>query len=89
LLIVIANLGDRLGAKSIGSPFTDVISILLYVPIYLLMRKAQKVVNLACGDAAGAGNDKLSAANYAWIALGACMWALVIYGLLIIFGLVK
>jgi hypothetical protein len=89
LLIAIASVGDRLAAKSIGSPFTDLISILLLVPICLLMRKAQKMINLACRDEAGAGNDKLSAANYAWIALGACFWTLLIIGLLIIFGLVK
>ena len=81
IIMVVSNLVDRLANKTIGSPYTDYLALLLLAPMLMLLLKAQPMINAACGDPSGQGNSKFTAANYVWFALGALFWALVFYGM--------
>ncbi|MDH5434214.1 MAG: hypothetical protein OEY19_09730 [Gammaproteobacteria bacterium] len=81
---IISNVSDRLSAKEIGSPVTDLIGLVLIPVIAWVLYKAQKVANIACGDPAGELNSELTAANYIWILLGLGLWAMVLLGLYVI-----
>lgn len=88
LLVVLAlasNVLDRLAFKSIGSPTTDLLSILMVPILPAVALKAQKAINLACGDADGSQNAKLTGANWIWIVVGSLWWMLVLVGLYAIF----
>ncbi|WP_374585187.1 hypothetical protein [Pseudoduganella sp.] len=61
-----------------ASPILDGLSWFMLVPLALVMRQAQIEVNARCGDPQGASNDKFSAGNYAWCALGGVLWLLVL-----------
>jgi hypothetical protein len=71
---------DRASARSIGSPYTDYLSIVIMAPMLALFLWAQEKINISCDDPSGAGNNRLTKANYFWIILGALWWALVILG---------
>lgn len=78
---IISSIFDRLSARSIGSPLSDIISLALLIPVGGFLYATQKAANVACGDSAGGGNAHLGLANYTWIILGALMWALALFGL--------
>ena len=80
LFMIAANVLDRLSARSIGSPYTDIGSVLIVVPLLGLLLSAQHMINIACGDPDGKSNSRLTNANYVWIALGLIFWVLVILG---------
>ena len=82
---VVSNVCDRLSGKDVGSPYTDVVSLVLLPLVGWFLYQAQQVANLAMGDPAGASNRQFSAANIVWIVLGCLFWALVALGLLVIF----
>jgi hypothetical protein len=48
---------------------------------YFPLARAQKAINMACGQGAGEGNAKLSDANMIWILLGAAVWAFSLFGI--------
>jgi hypothetical protein len=52
------------------------ISLAMLLPMTWMMVRTQRAANLACADAAGAGNARLTAANWIWLALGGILWAL-------------
>jgi hypothetical protein len=79
----VGNVLDRLSARSIGSPYTDLLSLGLLAPLLFLFYKAQVIINLSCGDPEGAENSKFTAANYAWSVIGVICWILIIIGLLL------
>lgn len=80
LTLIVSNVLDRLSRKSIGSPYTDLASLLILAPLLALHLEAQQMINVSCGDPAGASNSRFTKANYAWITLGAIFWILVIIG---------
>ncbi|MCP5484873.1 MAG: hypothetical protein H7A22_05025 [Spirochaetales bacterium] len=83
-----SNLLDRLAWKEIGTPYTDFLSFVLLIPIGSVLYRAQKIVNVACGNPTGQTNRRLSASNYLWIVLGLLLWLLTLLDLYeIIFGL--
>lgn len=88
LLAVTSNIFDRLAMKEIGSPATDLVSIVLFPAIYLILLRAQKAINTSQNDPEGNSNKKLTAANYIWIILGLALWGLVLLGLLAVFGVI-
>lgn len=92
ILFVVSSLGstisDRLAGRNIGSPWTDVLGLLLLIPVTWTLYRAQLAANAACGDADGAGNAHFSAANLFWILLGLAVWLLVLAGMLMIFGVI-
>ena len=71
---------EGLGTRSLGSPFTDLISIIALIPIGWALFKAQLAVNIACDQPDGASNSRLSGANYVWIVLGTLFWMLACVG---------
>ena len=80
---VTSSVFDRLSARSIGSPTTDIVSLVLLLPVGWLLHASQKAANLACGDPAGRRNARLGFANYVWITLGGLLWGLALIGLTI------
>lgn len=86
---ILSNVMDRLSAASIGSPYTDGLSIVALLPLAYSMLQAQKAANAACGDPQGLGNARLTAANYIWLILGFLLWAMAALGLLIGTGVLE
>lgn len=58
------------------------IAMISTASISFVLVKAQQIVNLANGDAQGATNHTLTAANFAWLTVGIVLWALTLFGLL-------
>jgi hypothetical protein len=83
LLLIISQVMDRLSSKSIGSPVTDVLSLLILFPLVACHASAQDKINEACGDPLGASNNRFTVGNYIWIVLGVLMWALIGIGLFV------
>ena len=79
--MLISSVLDRLSARGIGSPSTDVGSIAMLVTMLFAFMRAQRMINLACEDAAGAGNDQFSGANKSWVVVGCIMWLLALLGM--------
>lgn len=82
ILQIISNGLERMAARSFGSPTTDVLSLLSLLPLGGALWVIQSAANAACGDPRGRRNAKLTAANYAWIALGLLFWIFALVGLL-------
>ena len=76
-LMLLANFIDVL----VQGPAGDVASFASIFVMVLPFLKAQAMINLSCGDPDGAGNDRLTKANWAWMIVGALLWVLVIAGL--------
>jgi len=81
VLILISNSLDRLANKSIGSPYTDIASLAILIPLTLQFRQAQIAINIACDDSNGASNREFTTANYVWIVIGLILWGLAIWGI--------
>ncbi len=80
VLTLVSSALDRAANKSIGSPTTDVLSLLMLVPLLFGMLRAQDAINLACGDPRGDSNDRFTAANHVWLAIGGLLWGLILVG---------
>lgn len=74
-------LADRLSAREIGSPYTDLAGLVLLLPIGYSLARTQAAANIACGDPQAVGNRRLSWANWIWLVLGAVLWILMLLGL--------
>ncbi|MDN4053585.1 hypothetical protein QPK32_10890 [Massilia sp. YIM B02763] len=59
----------------------DLVSIAAMFPLLLPLLQAQRMINLVCGDPAGAGNDRLTKRHYAVIAVGSLAWIATVAGL--------
>ena len=81
ILAIASNILDRLAWRSIGSPLTDIVSLILTLFVGLLFLKVQRAVNIACGDVEGNSNSAMTGANFIWICIGVVGWALVMVGL--------
>jgi hypothetical protein len=77
---IIANICDRLSWREIGSPYTDIVSLLSLLPVAYCMFRTQRAANLACGDPEANSNRRFTVSNYAWLTLGALLWALILLG---------
>lgn len=86
---ILSNIMDRLSARSIGSPYTDALALLLLFPLAYSMLQAQKAANAACGDPQGLSNTRLTVANYIWMILGFVLWAMAALGALVEAGVVE
>lgn len=80
-MLVISKILDRASYRSIGSPVTDILSLLILLPLLAYFLSLQDKINLVCNDPEGEGNARFTAANYGWIALGAVFWLLIFIGL--------
>lgn len=82
-LLLVSNVLDRAANKSLGSPVTDILSLLILFPLAYYFTRAQEMINACCRDPQGRGNSAFSAANYAWIVAGGLLWILVLIGLML------
>lgn len=85
---VLSQVLDRLSMKEIGSPYTDILSLLALPIIYVALAKAQKAINFSQDDPLGTSNSTFTPANYIWFALGILLWLMVLVGLLVAFGVI-
>ncbi len=76
ILMIVANILDRLVAKEIGWPYTDVVALVITIPIFFLLFKAQGIINAVCLDPEGTRNSRFTPANYFWIVVGALVWVM-------------
>jgi hypothetical protein len=87
LITVITSVMDQLSTRSIGSPYTDIISIVMLFVLYAVLVKVQQAINISQDDINGESNSQLTTANIIWIVLGLVLWVIVLLSLLVIFGL--
>ncbi len=89
ILTVVTHIVGRLSSRDIGSPYTDIISILLMPFIAIVLLKVQLAINIAMGDAEASVNNHFTAANIGWVLFGFIFWAFACFGFLIMFGIVQ
>jgi hypothetical protein len=88
ILALTSHILDKMSMREVGSPYTDVFSVLILPLMYLSLIKSQKAINLSQNDPEGASNAVFTAGNYVWIIFGLIFWALVFLGLAIVLGIV-
>ena len=84
---IAGNVLDQLSYNEIGSPMTDVFSLLTLPVLLSILLKAQNAANLSQGDEHGERNSHFTVFNYLWLVPGMLLWALLVIGLLDLFGL--
>jgi len=82
LLSIVNYVMDRLSAKDIGSPYTDIASLAVLPILYFTLLTPQKAINMSQNDPTGSDNNRITAANFGWIFIGVLLWILGIIGLL-------
>lgn len=83
VLLLVSNMLDRAANKSLGSPVTDILSLLILLPLAHYLTRAQEMINICCRDPQGRTNAAFTAANYAWMVVGALLWVVVLIGLML------
>lgn len=81
VLSIVNSLISQLANRDIGSPVTDLASLLMVPAVMFPLLAAQKAANFAAGDPDGDSNDALTAANIVWMVVGVLLWLLVLLGL--------
>jgi hypothetical protein len=81
VLVIIGRILDKASAKNLGSPITDLLSILTIPALIWVMLPAQNAINLAENDPDGMSNSRFTGANYAWMAGGIVLWILAFIGI--------
>ena len=85
---VTGSLADRLSGRMEMPMIMMLYGFLTLIPTTYATYKAQQAANLACEDAHGSHNDRITPVNMVWISLGMILWALSLLGLYIqLFGL--
>lgn len=85
---IVSTVCDRLAAREIGSPTTDIIGLLALLPMGYCLWRIQDAANRACGQPHGESNQRFTWANWLWIAFGVVLWGLILVGLLMMFGFI-
>lgn len=81
LLSIASFIIDKLAQESIGSPFTDVVSLILIPAIILfIFLKAQGAINLSQDDKHGDSNSQFTLYNYLWMIPGILLWVVIAIG---------
>lgn len=82
IVVVLINVVcNQLSKNGIGVPITSALPLLLvFVQTYFLAA-AQSVANFASADEQGSANANFTALNVLWMAIGALMWGLAIFGI--------
>ena len=81
ILLLVETVVERLSAKDIGSPMTDVASILLLPVLAWPLYRAQLAANAACSDPQGTGNSQFTLINWLWIVVGVLFWGFIALGI--------
>lgn len=74
LLLLVGECIDTLVDALVAPFYGELASFVVLALTLFAFLKAQRMINLACGDPAGATNSRLSRANLAWVVLGAIGW---------------
>lgn len=88
IFAILSNVVDRLSMREVGTPYTDILSMVLLPILYVILLKAQKAVNISQNDMAGESNSTFTLANYVWILIGTIFWLFVAFGALVLAGIV-
>lgn len=83
---IASTVTDRLANRTIGSPYTDLLALVLLLPIASCLWGMQKAANLACGQPHGESNAGLTWANWVWIVLGGLLWLVILLSLAMLLG---
>lgn len=89
VLAIVSNILDRLAYREIGSPATDILTLVILPFTLFILLKAQEAINLSQDDREGMSNSRFTIANYFWMVLGILFWLLLVAMLLDIFGLIS
>ena len=79
LLAILTGIMDQMSNKNVGVPTTTILSILGLLPLAYVFITIQRAINAACLSADVDPNDKLTWANFVWLAIGLILWACLIY----------
>jgi hypothetical protein len=74
VLLLAGECVDTIVDALLGRPYGDLASFIVLALTLFAFLKAQRMINLACGDPSGVGNARLSRANVAWVVAGALGW---------------
>ena len=77
---IVSGAASRMNSAVLDARFSQVLVLGLLAPMIFAMYRAQLAINVAEGDAQGARNSELTAANILWLVLGGMWWALVLFG---------
>jgi hypothetical protein len=80
---IISNVADRLSWRGIGSPYSDLVSLVTLLPLGYCLFRSQRAANIACGDVEATANRHFTITNYVWITLGMLFWAMILLGMLL------
>jgi hypothetical protein len=89
VIAIASNILDRMSLREIGSPYTDVLSLLIVPVMYATLVTAQRAINTSQGDPDGTSNSTYTAANYVWIAIGLVLWGLSLLGIAMMYGVLN
>lgn len=89
LFAIAGRVLDRLSAKEIGSPYTDVGSFLMLFITCFILVKVQAAINFSQEVQDGSVNSKFTLANYLWCLPGLVLWLFAVLGLALVFGLIE
>lgn len=81
LSLIVSQVAERLSAKNIGSPITDLVTFATLPLACWILYKTQIIANRACSDPDGSANDSFTFANIVWIVLGIIFWILILIGI--------
>lgn len=81
---IVSGIASSLGRLDGVPPAVQTLSLAMLLPITWSMAQTQRAANLACADAAGAANARLTVSNWVWLALGGIVWAINALGLVLI-----
>ena len=88
IFTVASNVMDKMAQREIGSPLTDILSLVSLPFILFFLLKAQDAINLSQDDPTGSTNSRFTIYNILWIIFGALIWMLITVGMLDMFGLI-
>ncbi|AWF83088.1 hypothetical protein BTJ40_20935 [Microbulbifer sp. A4B17] len=83
---IAGSVADRVSYYSDEISLIDLISILLLPLMLWPLYEGQKAANTVNGDISGRANSKFTPWNLIWLAIGAVLWAFVIFGIYFLLG---
>jgi hypothetical protein len=86
VLLVLSMVSTKLNiavGRSEEMSIANIFSLAILIPLAFQFLQVQEMINIGCNDRLGVTNDRLTGANYAWIAAGSLLWCFTIRGLLL------
>ncbi|WGL15541.1 hypothetical protein PVT68_12250 [Microbulbifer bruguierae] len=78
---IVSRLAERFANYSDEITVIDLISLGLFPIVIWCLYRVQMAANIACNDPQASSNANFTPANFIWLAMGALLWGLVIFGL--------